>query len=180
MGEREHNIGMDNLIPRVKGDPALPGAGRPVGSKNKLPVLPPIHIDNMPFRVLKHKRGESTVDYWERQSPKTLMYLFRRMDAFIVYSEKGYFDPVGQEIFKLLSRELVKDVRAKSKKRSEAGPVSDVSEGRRVKEFRQELTKMQETLTEDAEIINDGTEDVGLFDNTEGMGLGLGDLEDEF
>lgn len=165
---------------RRPGDPGLPGAGRPVGSKTKLPALPPIHVDSMPFQVKALKRGETAAEYWERQSPKVLTYLFKRFNMHIAYQENGINDPFGAQVFKLLGKELVKDVRTKAKKNA-SDNMNIPNEGRDVKKFRQQLVQMEQSLVTDADVIEvDDVQDGEYSAAKELDGLGISGLEDEF
>ncbi len=164
---------------RKPGDPGLPGAGRPHGSKTKLPDLPQIVINKLPFPLVKQKRGDTVEEYWERQAPKTLMYLFKRFNAFIVYQEAGHPDPFGAEVFKLLGKELVKDIRSKAKKARDAGTPTQLGEGAEVKKYKQQLTNMRESFAADAEILDHDVVD-GVFKPAEGTHNLMDSMDDEF
>ncbi len=165
---------------RKPGDPGLPGAGRPKGSKTMLPILPKIHVDSMPFQVKALKRGETAAEYYQRQSPKVLSYLFKRFNMFIAYQEHGVSDPFGAQVFKLLGKELVKDIRTKAKKNA-ADSMNIPNEGREVKKFRQQLVQMEQSLVTEADVIDaDEVEDGEYSATTELKDLGVSGLEDEF
>lgn len=162
------------------GDPAHPGAGRPKGSKTRLPALPPIHVDKLPFPIVKLKQRETAHDYWNRQAPKTLLYLVKRFNAFLMYQEQGINDPLGAQIFKLLGKELVKDIRTKAEKKRENSTTSRPGEGKTIKEYRKSLVKMRESLVDDAEIIDEELPSDGEYTPVEEVTDLLGGIEDEF
>ncbi len=164
---------------RQAGDPALPGAGRPKGSLAKPKVLPQIHVDGMPYTVAKNKKGESVQDYWNKQAPTTLKYLFKRMDMFIVYQEAGQPDPFGAEVFKILSKELVKEIRTKAVKARDV-KVADPNEGKSIKAYRSKLSKMRQSLSNDAEFTDVVEEETGNFNPLDSEYSPLSDQEDEF
>lgn len=165
---------------RHEGDEALPGAGRPRGSKNKVAPLPKIHVDGLPYPVVAVKRGETPESYWNRQAPKTLMYMFKRLDAYIVYQEQGIADPFGAAVFKLLGKELVKEVRVRAVKTRADALNTDPNEGATVKKFRKSLVKMRESLAPDAEIIDVEPIEVGEFNPIDLDVPRVDDIEDEF
>lgn len=163
---------------RKKGDPGLPGAGRPFGSKTTPKPLPPIHVDGMPYRVAKLKKGESVQEYWNSQSPKILHYMMKRMAAFIVYQEAGQPDPFGAEVFKILSKELVKEVRTKAIELRKVA-TSNKDEGKNIKAYRKKLSDLKDSLSTDVSFV-DVPEETGNYDVLDSDFSPLGDVEDEF
>lgn len=163
---------------RKPGDPGLPGAGRPFGSKSAPKPLPPIHVDGMPYRVAKLKKGETVQEYWNSQSPKILQYMMKRMAAFIVYQEAGQPDPFGAEVFKILSKELVKEVRTKAVELRKAD-TSKMDEGKSIKAYRKKLVDLKDSLSTEASFV-DVPEETGNYNVLDEEFSPLSGQEDEF
>ena len=162
---------------RQLGDPALPGAGRPPGSKTKV-NLPPIHVDGMPYRVANIKKGETVQEYWNSQSPKILKYMMKRMASFIVYQEAGQPDPFGAEVFKILSKELVKEVRTKAVELRKAATNSK-DEGKNIKAYRKKLIDLKDSLSTDVS-FTEVPEETGNYNVLDSDFSPLSEQEDEF
>ena len=165
-----------------KGDPAPEGAGRPAGARNRPVSLPPIHVDGLPYPLVKIKRGESGPEYWNRQSTKVLNYMFKRMNAFIIYQERGLPDPLGAEIFKMLGKEIVKGIGNTARKDKNAGAGTGIGDNiSGIKEYRKELGKLKASYVSEGEIINeDDTQQAGPLNMLGPSGDVVGDMDDEF
>ncbi len=153
-------------------------SGRKKGGFNKpnMPALPPIHVDDMPYALPKLKRADDCAKYYTRIAPKVLTYMFKRMNMFFVYAEKGYPDPLGKAIFDILGKEIVKDVRLLAGEQKKAGDKEmSKTDTKQVKKFRKSLVNMQKTLVEDVEPLEDEepkgeySADVDVFNNLESL-----------
>lgn len=119
--------------------------------------------------------------YWESQAPKTMQYLFKRMNQFFVYTESGVHDPLGAEIFKLLGKEIVKEVAVRSRKARLAGEgLGDgPTEGRKVKAMKQKLANLKAELNQPT-YENLDVADEGEYIAKIGEGPIVGEIEDDF
>jgi hypothetical protein len=153
--------------------------------------LPPIEVAEKPFKVANLKKRDDVITYWERQSPELLQYLFNRANMYLVYSQNGYEDPLGEFCFELLAKQLVKDVQKDAQRKrkkdaeSKAAGAGLSNESGGVKELRSKLEKMRAEASgviDDAEIIDEDLDITSPPAPSEGLGegLGLGSIPDEF
>lgn len=173
-----HPNTLANLVPPNTGQ-GVPNAGRKHGSRDRLPQLPPVHFDGEKIKVYTKAQGESAVDYWDRQAPNVLHYIFRRLNNFIAYADKGIHDPLGHQIFNTVTKELIKSVNMGSIAKHKVTPPVK-AEGKGIKDFRNKLVDMQQSFTIESSTKIDKVDDDGIQDLTEGLGLGLDDMPDEF
>jgi len=164
---------------RKPGDPALPGAGRPEGAPNKNVILPPIHVDKMPFKVGGLRKGMSAAEFWDMQSPRVLSYLFKRFNMYLVYEAKGIYDPVGAKIFNLLGKPLMKEIVRQSKKAEDCEPPGLQDDGKEIKAFKKSLLTIHKSLSTTAEPFEENSTE-GEYTPDDLEVPGVAELGDEF
>ena len=157
--------------------------GRHRGELDKLPALEPIHVNAMPYRVKKVKAQQTPAEYMEEQSPAVLQYMFKRMNAFMVYADKGIHDPLGYKIFKCLSSEIAKSAgqaMRTAQRKGEAGGLGNEQDGYAIKAYRKKLVSMKQSLSGQSESINSNAVEEGNYSVIEDDDPLLSDMEDEF